>query len=109
MTYTLHHGDCLDILRVLPDASIDAVITDPPYLETDLHFDKEKFSYEWVQELVRVVKPNGYNDTILDPFMGSGSTGIAALNLSRNFIGIEKDETYFNIARQRLESIKDGD
>lgn len=31
MTYELHHGDCLDVLRTLPDASVDAVVTDPPY------------------------------------------------------------------------------
>jgi site-specific DNA-methyltransferase (adenine-specific) len=42
-------------------------------------------------------------DTILDFTMGSGTTGIAALNLNRRFIGIEKDETYFNIARERIE------
>ena len=29
--YTLHHGDCLDVLRTLPDDSVDAVVTDPPY------------------------------------------------------------------------------
>ena len=28
---TLHHGDCLDVLRALPDASVDSVVTDPPY------------------------------------------------------------------------------
>jgi len=43
------------------------------------------------------------NDTILDNTMGSGSTGVAAKNLNRNFIGIEKDENYFNIARERVE------
>jgi len=41
-------------------------------------------------------------DTVLDPFMGSGTTGKMANSLNRNFIGIEKDETYFNIAKQRL-------
>jgi site-specific DNA-methyltransferase (adenine-specific) len=41
-------------------------------------------------------------DTILDSCMGSGTTGVAALNLGRNFIGIEKDEKYFNIAKNRI-------
>jgi len=42
------------------------------------------------------------NDTVLDFTMGSGSTGVAAKNLNRNFIGIEKDENYFNIATERI-------
>jgi DNA modification methylase len=40
--------------------------------------------------------------TVFDPFMGSGTTGIACKNLNRNFIGIEKDANYFNIAVERL-------
>ncbi|WP_086298126.1 DNA-methyltransferase [Campylobacter devanensis] len=43
------------------------------------------------------------NDIILDPFMGSGSTGVAAVMENRYFIGIEKDENYFEIAKNRLE------
>jgi site-specific DNA-methyltransferase (adenine-specific) len=42
-------------------------------------------------------------DVVLDPFMGSGSTGIACLNTKRNFIGIEKDDKYFVIAKKRIE------
>lgn len=42
------------------------------------------------------------NDIILDFCMGSGSTGVACLNLNRSFIGIEKDKQYFYIAKNRL-------
>ena len=42
--------------------------------------------------------------TVLDPFMGSGSTGVACKNTNRNFIGIEKDGKYFEIAKQRIEA-----
>ena len=43
------------------------------------------------------------NDTILDLFMGSGTTGVAALELKRKFIGIEINEEYFKIASSRIE------
>lgn len=41
--------------------------------------------------------------TILDPLMGSGSTGVAAVKMGRRFIGIERDPKYFDIARRRIE------
>ena len=44
-------------------------------------------------------------ETILDNTMGSGTTGVACKNLNRNFIGIEMDEKYFNIAKQRIEAL----
>lgn len=44
------------------------------------------------------------NDTVLDCFMGSGTTGVACKKLNRNFIGIELDEKYFNIAKERIEN-----
>ncbi len=42
-------------------------------------------------------------NTILDPFMGSGTTGVACMQLNRNFIGIEFDPGYFEIAKKRIE------
>lgn len=42
--------------------------------------------------------------TILDPFMGSGTTGVACMNLGRSFIGVERDPKYFDIACKRIEN-----
>lgn len=42
-------------------------------------------------------------DTVIDPFMGVGATGVACKNLNRNFIGIEIDKKYFDIAKNRIE------
>jgi site-specific DNA-methyltransferase (adenine-specific) len=42
------------------------------------------------------------NGTVLDPFMGSGTTGVACANTNRSFVGIELDETYFKIAQNRI-------
>lgn len=44
------------------------------------------------------------NNTVLDNCMGSGSTGVACLNTNRNFIGIELDNEYFNVAKMRIEN-----
>ena len=44
------------------------------------------------------------NELVLDFTMGSGSTGVACMNTNRKFIGIELDEKYFNIAKQRIEA-----
>jgi len=46
------------------------------------------------------------HDWVLDPFMGSGTTGVAAKRLDRNFIGIELDKNYYEIARHRIEGAK---
>jgi site-specific DNA-methyltransferase (adenine-specific) len=52
-------------------------------------------------DVIRIVPPDG---TILDPFAGSGSTGVAAVQGGYRFIGIEREESYVAIARARLEA-----
>ena len=53
-----------------------------------------------------VVNSSEENSIILDPFMGSGTTGVACINTNRNFIGIELDEKYFEIAKERINNEK---
>lgn len=46
------------------------------------------------------------NDVVLDFTMGSGSTGVACVNTNRNFIGIELDKDYFQLAKNRIDKHK---
>jgi site-specific DNA-methyltransferase (adenine-specific) len=60
--WKVHHGDCLEVLRTMPDASVDAVVTDPPY---GLSFMGKRWDYDvpseeiW-RECLRVLKPGGH-------------------------------------------------
>ena len=76
------------------------------------HNAKEKVNHP-TQKPIKLMERIVYlftneNDTVLDFCMGSGSTGVACLNLKREFIGIEKDVTYFNIAKLRLNTNKNS-
>lgn len=57
-------------------------------------------------ELMRILIENSSQEgeVILDPFVGIGTTAVAAKNLNRKYIGVELDENYFNIAKRRLET-----
>jgi DNA modification methylase len=199
----LYHGDCLDVLRTLPDGNVDAVVTDPPFnagkefandslspldfrafcnefalalyrlkpsnilvevgkddqtmrqeleryftyryaiclnytnsmrngavgyanwglvlwfsnggkcyqrykdrLDSALHNTKGEFSHPSPKEvshyghLVRMFTPPG--GVVLDPFMGSGTTGVACVQEGRDFIGIEREREYYEIAERRI-------
>jgi site-specific DNA-methyltransferase (adenine-specific) len=201
MSYEVIHGDCLDALRALPDASVDAVVTDPPYgvgLKYKSFDDTREaiaaLARQWLPEARRVAKivaftPGKGNEwlypeptwqlgwamktgsvmcrwgfqcyhpilvygkdpylanglggrpdtlflntakasvpknihpcakplevmawlldrvdptkhaTICDPFCGSGTTGVACVASGRNFIGIEREAEYVEIARARI-------
>jgi DNA modification methylase len=109
----LRLGDCIEVLKTLPDNSVDSIVTDPPYHLTSIvkRFGKEgsspaqygtdgAFARALMEYLIKLVTPKG--GIVLEPFMGSGSTGIAAKNLGMSFIGIEREEEYFEIAKQRI-------
>jgi DNA modification methylase len=55
---------------------------------------------EWMRWAVN--KSSLINETVLDPFMGSGTTGVACIDLNRKFIGIEKQKEYFDISCERI-------
>jgi len=60
-----------------------------------------------VELLSRLIKDSSDEcDSIFDPFMGSGTTGVAAINTNRKFIGIELDSDYFSIAKSRIKEAK---
>ena len=69
---------------------------------------KDDFNYhptikplELIEHLIKLVSFEG--QLVLDPFMGSGTTGVACLNLNRIFLGYELDSGYFEIAKRRIE------
>ena len=59
--------------------------------------------FEW---LIKTYTNPG--DIVCDITMGSGTTGVAAVNTNRNFIGIEKDKEYFEIAKNRIEKLQNN-
>ena len=58
---------------------------------------------ELLERFIRV--SSAENDIVLDPFMGSGSCCISAINTNRSFIGIELDKNYFDIAEKRIRNL----
>ena len=67
----------------------------------DKGFHPTQKSLKLMEELVKI--HSNENQVVVDCFMGSGTTGVACKNLNRRFIGIEPDESYFNIAKERIE------
>ena len=200
----LYQGDCLELLKKIPDKSVDLMLTDPPYgmefrsNHRTIKYDKivgdDRYPVEVLNEFFRIAKKAVYvfcrwdnlselpkpksvlvwvknnwsmgdlkhehgrqweaicfypqeehefieripdvikcprtenvyhptqkpvgiirriietnkGATILDPFMGSGTTGIACINTGRDFIGIEKESEYFEIAQRRINDLQNN-
>jgi site-specific DNA-methyltransferase (adenine-specific) len=79
------------------------------YKSNILEYSKDYDGYHPTQKPVKLLEDliktySNEGDKVLDFTMGSGSTGVGCLNLNRDFIGIEKDPKYFEIAKERLET-----
>jgi len=79
MTFTLHLGDCLDVMRGLPDNSVDSIVTDPPYGLSFMnhHWDYQVPAIEVWREALRVLKPGGH----LLAFAGTRTQHRMAVNI----------------------------
>lgn len=75
-----------------------------PVLQSDKHHMTGKPS-ALMRELVKIVRPGG---VIVDPFMGSGTTGVACAQTARRFVGIELDPHYFDVASRRVRDAIEG-
>ena len=77
------------------------------------HKDKREYGHPTIKplDITEKILRNSSKEgqLVLDPFMGSGTTGVACLNTNRKFIGIELDENYFNIAKDRIENTDNND
>lgn len=70
----------------------------------DNNFPKEHMTQKPIALMVELIQLfTASEDIVLDPFMGSATTGVAAIQLGRKFIGIERDERYFEVACKRIE------
>ena len=86
-------------------------ITDLKYPKSILNFNRPHPQIHPTQKPVMLVSwliktYTNEGDTVLDNCMGSGTTGVAAVKSKRSFIGIELDEGYFEIAKNRIENEK---
>ena len=73
------------------------------YRQSVLSYRKEHPTQKPVELMKWCIDQAGNPKTILDPFMGSGTTGVAAVQMGRRFIGIEREPKYFEIACRRIE------
>ncbi len=97
-----------------PVSSIGKIYGDKPgqrfnvwHMNTEMSNTKRCHPAQFPEHLAHdhIISWSNKGDTVLDPFMGSGTTGVVCRNLNRNFIGIEIDEDYFKIAKKRISEI----
>lgn len=102
--YYLNAFELILMLRKGPAKNINEMGT-PNLLRIPNIIGNKEHPTEKPVELMEVLINNSSKegDIVIDPFMGVGATGVACKNLNRNFIGIEIDKKYFDIAKNRIE------
>jgi site-specific DNA-methyltransferase (adenine-specific) len=83
-----------------PEGRIDDIWNVPVKFSGSKRFHPNEKPVSWI--LPAILNSSDKEQVILDPFLGSGTTGIAAIGCGRQFIGVEKDQTYFDIAQKRI-------
>ena len=103
------------VVRIYQDGvSLKKIMTNDE-IKSDINYYTKRQAYEQPRgkhetgkpvELIKkyIMVASEENDIIFDPFIGSGTTAIAAMNTGRNFIGFELDKGYYNIANKRIEA-----
>ena len=107
ITTELYRGDCLEFMQDMANKGKKGALLSSIIVENREHYTMQhptQKPYKLIEKLIQLV--SNKNDTILDTFMGSGSTGIACLTQERNFIGCEIDKEYFDIAENRIKDKK---
>jgi site-specific DNA-methyltransferase (adenine-specific) len=94
--YHYHQDGKKKASRILPFAVIAVGLTGC----TEATGHPTQKNVKLMERLITMTKAN----VILDPFMGSGTTGVAAMNLEKQFIGIERERKYFDIACERIDA-----
>lgn len=100
MDIQLFNGDCLDVMRGLASGQSMQRLDGREATARKNHHPTVK-PHALMRYLCRLITPP--NGIVLDPFTGSGSTGKAAIAEGFRFIGIEKEQSYFDIAKTRIE------
>ena len=97
------YGDYTPVRTVNDVYYPKTIISIPGVANPDLSHPTEK-PVALEEYLIRTY--TSYGDTVLDNCMGSGSTGVAAIQTGRNFIGIEMDDHYFSVAKERINNVR---
>lgn len=85
-------GDALELLRTLPPESVHTCVTSPPYYNLRDYGVEGQIGNE--------------GSVVLDPFAGSGTTGVVAKRLGRGFVGCEINPSYVEMATGRIAEVK---